>query len=80
MKRFYYVVSEHDSGKNYAYVLVIGSNNNLLAVLEDYKKAKVVQPCESKKKAHELAEFWNDSYRNNGTYLFDKDFYKGAHK
>lgn len=72
MKNFYYVVTVSENGKNYSYVLKVNASNNLLAVLKCHKNLTYVHQCETKKKARELVELWNDSYKANGTYMFDE--------
>jgi hypothetical protein len=70
MKNFYYVVMEEIDGKNCAYVDKVSENTNICGRWEA-SQFIFVQPCESKKRAEELADFWNESYKTNGTYLFD---------
>ena len=71
MKKYYYVISETENGKNNAFALTVDDSNNLLSIFKQHKNATIIQPCESKKKAEEFADFWNESYKANGTYLFD---------
>ena len=70
MKNFYYVVMEKIDGKNFAYVDKVSDSTNICGRWEA-SQFVIVQPCESKKRAEELCEFWNESYKANGTYLFD---------
>ena len=72
MKNFYYALTVSENGKNYSYVLKVSESNNLLAVLKYHKNLTIVHQCETKKKAVELVNFWNESYKANGTYMFDE--------
>ena len=68
MKTFYYVAVETEDGQNYAFVMKVKKNENLLSKL--CKNCSYVQPCETKKEAIALANYWNDCYIKNGTYIF----------
>ena len=70
MKNFYYVVMEEIDGKKYAYVDKVSENTNICGRWEA-SQFICVQPCESKKRAEEIAEAWNGDFKKNGTYLFD---------
>ena len=70
MKNFYLAVTIEQDGKYFSTVEKVGTNDNIVAFMQkrNYRYGHI---CESKKKAEELAEFWNASYKANGTYLFD---------
>lgn len=70
MKNFYYAVSEHENGKNYAYVIKATASDNLLGLFERHKNLKTANACETKKQAENLANFWNECYKINRTYMF----------
>lgn len=53
-------------GKRYAYAERWSHNMNLKFMFED-EKIESVNIADSKKAASELAEFWNDCYKKNGT-------------
>lgn len=57
------------NGKRYAYA-ERWSHNTSLTGLFDVSNIESVNIADSKKAALELAEFWNDCYKKNGT-LFD---------
>ena len=44
--------------------------DNLLSKLE-VNNIVVANLCDTKKKAQELVSLWNESFKNNGTYLFE---------
>ena len=73
MRKYYYVVSEHENGKNYAFALTVNDCNNLLSIFGNYKHAEIVHPCASRIKAEELALNWNNAYKENGTYMFQEN-------
>lgn len=56
----------------YAYVLKTNEKTNLVAQLDDIVGLVSATICPTKKRAEELAEFWNTCFRRNGTYLFDE--------
>ena len=70
MKRFYYAVNlENENGKLYAAVMSASEQTNIANQL---KRDKIwsCNPCETKKRAHELVDFWNEQYKKNGTYAY----------
>lgn len=67
---FYIVVNIQENGKNYAYMIRCNSSDNLLSKLA-IKNILTANICDTKKAARALTTFWNDCYKNNGTYLFD---------
>ena len=71
MKRFYIVVVDKENEKYFAHAHAIGMDENLLAIIKSFKYATIIHTCESATKAHYLAAEWNESYKANGTYLFD---------
>lgn len=84
MKRFYYAINEDLSedpaftkyapqdGKKllFASVVSAGETDNLLSVFQRNKNIVSVNACQTKKAAEELAAFWNECYKQNGTYAF----------
>lgn len=79
MKNFYMAVSvwiesasTDEPGGNYAYMVKFTSNDNLKSVLDRIGGLKAANMCATKKEAKELVEIWNEAYKQNGTYAFDK--------
>ena len=70
MKYFYIVMAINENGKQYAYVLRHNQSNNLIGVTEQ-KNAEFAYLCQSKKEAERIASAWVESYKKNGTYMFD---------
>lgn len=71
MKKHYYlaaIVHDNNNGKNWAGVITVRGNENLLNYLS-FRGITAANICESKAEAERLAEYWNESFRNNGTYL-----------
>ena len=68
-KSIYIAANFTVDGKHYASVIRTAEYRNLLVDI-DVKNIVSADICPSKKKAEELAEFWNECYRKNGTYLF----------
>lgn len=85
MKYFYMVVTvELDKNENIftdekkepkmgllSYVIKTNENQNLLGEL-CIRGLKTVNLFETKKRAEENARFWNECYKQNGTYFFSK--------
>ena len=67
MKHFYYVIMATKNEKYYAYVVEINKEN---AIPTHWVTSGKVYPRETKKKAEELANYWNECYKANGTYMF----------
>mgnify|MGYP005768670771 FL=1 len=63
---YVFVVEKDD--KFFAYAKTIPNSNNLLSYL-GLTGLKTVNAADSKKEAKALAEFWNDCYKKNGTYM-----------
>lgn len=71
MKNTYYVITHTLDGKNYCETLKVSAGMNLMSVLNDYNfwnTVKCVSPCEGKKEAEKLTDFWNKCFKRNGTY------------
>lgn len=71
MKYIYLVFVENHDGKYIAHAETIRTGENLLAYSKRYPKAVAIHIAETATKAHYLAAEWNESYKANGTYLFD---------
>lgn len=46
-------------------------SNNLKSYF-DRENIETVMPCRTLKEADEISEFWNECYKRNDTYLFQK--------
>ena len=69
MKNSYATVSVREDGKYYAYVVKISESDNALYRLA-IKGIMHANIYSTKKKAVDMAYFWNERYKENGTYLF----------
>lgn len=56
----------------YAYVHSVRQNDNLKTSLDSIGGLQAAQLCQTKKEAAQLADFWNDCYKCNGTYFFEE--------
>lgn len=72
MKNLSFVCVRVDGGKRYAHAEKVNTNSNIASFCQYYD---IVQYCETWNKAVELADFWNECYKKNGT--FDYDFIGG---
>lgn len=70
MKNFYFVFSAQMDGKNYAGTMTKTSHDNLLCLYQQIPNLTAVQICESKRQSEEIADYWNESFKKNGTSLF----------
>ena len=68
----HYVFVVEKGGKFFAYAKTIPNSNNLLSYL-GLTDLKTVNAADSKKEAKALAEFWNDCYKKNGTYMYGEE-------
>lgn len=68
MKKIYFAVVETESGKHFAYVDSISTENNIIGKFAD--KVKIAHICASKKEAQDLSDLWNEAYKQSGTYMF----------
>ena len=69
MKRLYFVVNIIENGKRFAIAETVRTGTNLLPIIQKYN-TDVVHLCETRTQAEQTAATWNESYKNNGTYLF----------
>lgn len=70
-KSHWLAITITENGKHYSYVWKVPGSNNLWAFLKDIPNISSANICDTKKAAKELVTFWNDSYRQNGTCLYD---------
>lgn len=86
MKNFYITVAvKGDKNKNIfsdekkeykegylAYVIKVTESDNVMYHLEAIRGLMHANIRPTKKDAQELADFWNECYKKNGTYLYSK--------
>ena len=70
MNNFYIVVNVEENFKSYAYAIRVTDTDNLLHRL-NIENANIATICKTKKRAREIVERWNATYKANGCYLFD---------
>lgn len=73
MRYLYIVITISDERNNYSYVRKESPDNNLYSILSGIPgiKSANIYP---KNKAYEIAAYWNECYRQNGTYMFSNPF------
>ena len=69
-KNSYIAVTVSENGKYYAYMIKHNNSNNLLNIAS-IKGILHANICDTKKEAERIVEQWNESYKQNGTYMFD---------
>ncbi len=67
--RLYAAVTVTEEEKYCAYVIPFRSSDNALSKFKD-KGLLHANVYTSKKDAEEIAGFWNECYKKNGTYLY----------
>ena len=70
MKHFYVAVQIEENGKYYAYAIKTSEAGNLISQLQ-IKGITSANIFETKKRAGEVVNAWNNGYKANGKYLFD---------
>ena len=70
MKKHYLAITIRENEKYYSYVLPVPESDNLIAALK-IKNIYNAMICSSKKSASEIVNTWNETYKQNGSYLFD---------
>ena len=71
MKNYYFVINTSENGKNFASVAKASAHENVLSVFDRIPNIITANICPTKKYAEDLAAYWNECYKKNGTYLFD---------
>lgn len=66
----YIAVTVSENGKYYSYMIKHNNINNLLNISK-IKGILSANICDTKKEAERIVEQWNESYKQNGTYMFD---------
>ena len=66
----YIAVTVSENGKYYSYMIKHHNSNNLLNISK-IKGILSANICDTKKEAERIVEQWNESYKQNGTYMFD---------
>lgn len=72
-KNSYVAVQVTENEKNYAYVVKVSESDNLLSKLA-IKGIEAANLCGSRKEAEEVVAIWNESFKNNGSYMFGEVF------
>lgn len=66
----YLAVTVTEGGKHVSFVLPVSGSDNLMSVLARVNGLSAANICATKKDAAQLAEFWNECYKANGTYMY----------
>lgn len=56
-----------ETEKHFSYAMRLSSGSELKGQLESVDHAHL---CGTKKQAYQLADFWNECYKANGTYMY----------
>lgn len=71
MKNFYIAVMIEENGKHYAHMIRVTDSTNLHSRLSGIQNIIAANIMPTKKAAAATVTAWNESFKNNGTYLFD---------
>ncbi|MCH5191887.1 MAG: hypothetical protein J1F23_06945 [Oscillospiraceae bacterium] len=71
MKYIHIVVTDTENGKHRAHAEKIPTGTNLKNCNDMFPNAKVIHLCESSSHSKTVADYWNESYKKNGTYLYN---------
>ena len=66
----WYVIMRSKDGKNYAHAFRLRRNENLVPFIQNYPDIVTMNPCSTKEYARGLVQAWNESFKENGTYMF----------
>lgn len=70
MSRLYAVITIREDGKHISYVLPFSSADNAISKLA-IKNISSANVYKSRKEAEEVCRYWNECYKNNGTYIYN---------
>ena len=73
MKNTYYCMSRKVGNRYISDAIKCDKGRNLFGLLNRYHDIVHVTPCETRKEAVDMAEYFNECYYNNGTYLYKED-------
>lgn len=68
-RKTWLAVQEKRGDKFYAYALGVSCSDNLVSLLDRYG-IFTANICESKKRAEDISEAWNNGYKASGSYLY----------
>lgn len=69
-KTFFVISVKTEDGRRYAYADAIQNCNDLFWIFKNIKGLETVNACDTRRDADEIARYWNECYKNNGTYAF----------
>lgn len=69
-KYVWYVLTRCVDGKYYSHAFRIRSNIDLASFVRGFPDLQTMNPCDTMKRAKEIAKAWNEQYKANGTYMF----------
>lgn len=69
-KTLFMVVTCEDNGKLWSYAIKVPGSYNLVSVLAGIGGIKTANICQTYKRAQEIADCWNQTYKANGKNAF----------
>lgn len=74
MRKTYIAAQAQENGKLYAYAIPVAENTNILSVIARHKNLIAANICETKKRANEFVNLWNNQAKQNGCFMFRETF------
>ena len=70
MKNFYITFSAQLDGKYWAGTMTVSSNDNIMNISQRIAGMQTANLCTTRKAAEELADYWNECFKRNGTSIY----------
>ena len=73
-KKYFIAVCCKNCGKQWAYVMTINGNENLIGIFDGYPSRSTAilsaNICDSKKEAFRIIDMWNNEFKKAGVYAY----------
>ena len=69
-KHFYITFFAQLNGKYWAGTMTVSSDDNIMSISQKIAGIQAANLCATKKAAEELADYWNECFKRNGTSFY----------
>lgn len=69
-KHFYITFFAQLNGKYWAGTMTVSSDDNIMNISQKIAGMQAANLCATKKAAEELADYWNECFKRNGTSIY----------
>ena len=69
-KHFYITFFAQLNGKYWAGTMTVSSDDNIMNISQRIAGMQAANLCATKKAAEELADYWNECFKRNGTSIY----------